>query len=312
MRCAFLLENQTWLDSDQAYEKLLRQYLSLRVERLSNPVFFSDFLYYRTARGKQEIDVCQDTQVIVKKIIQQRRRHLSDGDGMKGSPNKLTCFIDVLLTAKDENGEGMSDSDILFEANLFLFTGHDTSSAMLLWFFYFLSVHEDCQAKCREEIDEVFHSTEVLESEDLAKLTYTTQCIQEVMRICPVLQTMSRTSEKDLTIDGHVVPAGTMLSIDLLSLHRHPDFWEDPERFDPDRFSPEVAQKRHPHAYIPFSGGQRRCVGELFAMETIKMLVAHVFRNFTTKLAPGQDIRLSYKNAIAHSSCGLDIIITER
>uniref|UniRef100_A0A8C4JRB4 Cytochrome P450 4B1-like n=1 Tax=Dromaius novaehollandiae TaxID=8790 RepID=A0A8C4JRB4_DRONO len=150
-----------------------------------------------------------------------------------------------------------------------MFEGHDTTASGISWLFYCMSLHPDHQARYRDTI----------EWEDLGKMTYTTTCIKESLRLFPPVPGVSRQLAKPITFsDGRSLPAG------LFSLFIYYAPLLFPQIFDPMRFSPENSARRHSHAFLPFSAGSRNCIGQQFAMNELKVALALTLLRF--KLSP--------------------------
>lgn len=150
---------------------------------------------------------------------------------------------------------------------------------------YNLALYAQHQAKCKEEVDEVFGDKKEIEWDDLLKLNYVTLVIKESLRLYPPFPMFSRGLDKSYEIDGKVVPQGTWIMINAYALHHNPHVWKDPEVFDPLRFTIENREGRSPFAYIPFSAGPRNCIGINFAMAEMKMAVAMILRRFELSIS---------------------------
>ncbi|KAA0702861.1 Cytochrome P450 4B1 [Triplophysa tibetana] len=204
-------------------------------------------------------------------------------------------FLDILLSARDENQHGLSDEDIRAEVDTFMFEGHDTTASGISWIMYSLACNPKHQQKCREEILQVLEGKDTMEWEDLNKIPYTTMCIKESLRFYPPVPGMSRKLTKPMTFfDGRTVPAGCLVAVSVYGIHMNATVWENPHVFDPLRFLPENTAKRLPHAFVPFSAGPRNCIGQNFAMNELKIAVAltlkryHLIKdiNHTPKMIP--------------------------
>jgi len=152
-----------------------------------------------------------------------------------------------------------------------------------------LSLHEnpDVEARLHAELDAVLPRDEAPTLEHLKRLPYTLQVIKEVLRLYPPAPAYARDTAVEHTMDGVRVPAGTLMLLFPYATHRHPDFWEEPERFDPDRFLPEREAARHPYAYHPFAAGQRVCIGNNFSLLESHILLSLLAREYAPRLAPG-------------------------
>ncbi|XP_010117449.1 PREDICTED: cytochrome P450 4B1-like, partial [Chlamydotis macqueenii] len=133
------------------------------------------------------------------------------------------------------------------------------------------------QRRCREEIQEIIRDRKTLQWEDLGKMTYSTMCIRESLRLYPPVPGVSRQLSKPITFpDGRTLPEGSITAISIFLIHRNPAVWKDPLVFDPLRFSPENVSGRHSHAFLPFSAGMRNCIGQ----QEMKVLLALTLLRF--------------------------------
>lgn len=241
---------------------------ALAIQRFLNPFLYPDFIFNLTPSGRQFKKDCDFVHTISNEIIHTRKEVLRKQDTEILTKNHYLDFLDVLLTARDESGQGLSDQEIRDEADTFLFEGHDTTSSIISWMLYTLASHPEAQEKCQEEIDQVLQGKENkdIEWDDLPKLKYLTMCLKEVLRFHTPVPFIQRMMTKDIEIEGHLVPAGTIVDIQLYVLHHLPSFWQDPEEFRPERFSPENQANTDHYAFLPFSAGPRNCIGQHFAM----------------------------------------------
>jgi cytochrome P450 len=217
---------------------------------------------------------------LVEGVVAERRRTAEDtGD-----------LLSILLQAKDEEtGEPISDVQARDEIKTLLIAGHETTATTLGWTFYLLSKHPEIEERLVAEIDEVV-GDRAPTAEDVPNLKYTTMVLYESLRLYPPLWIVSRMPIEDDVIAGQPVKAGTSIIICSYITHRHPDFWPNPEGFDPDRFTPEAMKERHRYAYIPFGGGPRGCIGFPFAMMEMPVVLARVLQRFRLSLVPGFDV----------------------
>ncbi|EZA51507.1 Cytochrome P450 4C1, partial [Ooceraea biroi] len=159
--------------------------------------------------------------------------------------------------------------------------GHDTVSMAMTFAILLLAEHKDVQDRVRTEVNAVMEKNGgKLTMTALQNLSYLERCLKETMRLYPSVLLITRTLVEDVMLKSYLVPAGVELYIDILSLHKNPEFWPNPEVFDPDRFLPELVQNRHPFAYIPFSAGSRNCIGQRFAMMELKTVIGTLVHNF--------------------------------
>lgn len=199
-------------------------------------------------------------------------------------------LLQTLLAARDDaTGEGMTDEQVRDEVMAMLIAGHETVSTALTWTWYLLSVHPDVDAKVAQEVSRVCGNREPTAA-DLPLLDYTRRVLLEVMRLYPPLWVMGRMPTRDVEVGGYQVPGGSVVLLSQFVTHRHPEFWDNPEGFDPDRFLPERSVGRHRFAYFPFGGGPRKCIGDSFGLMEMPLLIARVVQRCRLELVPGHPV----------------------
>ncbi|MFT7643713.1 MAG: cytochrome P450, partial [Pirellulaceae bacterium] len=176
-------------------------------------------------------------------------------------------LLTILLNARhEESGEPMTDIEVMEEVLGMIIGGHETSSAALTWLWYELHQHPEIEKRLHNEIDEVVGNRPVT-LVDVPRLKYAKMIIDETLRLHPPFWFENRNAMEDVELGGAVVPKGAMVAFSRYSLHRHPDFWKDPEQFNPARFEPDNEEnKRSTYAHVPFGGGPRICIGINFAV----------------------------------------------
>jgi len=220
------------------------------------------------------------------KVIAERKQELEEMrvdnqvEEVIGKKQKL-AFLDLLVEAS-KGGTVLSDCDIREEVDTFMFEGHDTTATNMSFTLWLLATHPEIQKRCQEELDEIFEGDQerAATSQDLAAMKYVECCLKESLRLYQSVPLISRILGEDVEIDGKVLPAKTNVILFKFLLHRDPKTFPDPDRFDPDRFSLESVQGRHPYSYVPFSAGPRNCIGQKFATMEEKVLVSSVLRKF--------------------------------
>lgn len=196
-------------------------------------------------------------------------------------------FFGMALAARDkETGEVMSDKELVDELLTLVVAGHETTAAALTWTWYWLGRHPQMQEQLKAGAD-ALPSDRAPDIEELESWAFGQQVIKEVLRLCPPGWIMSRRSVEPDVLLGAAIPAGTDVFISPYFLHRHPEHWSDPERFNPARFEEAANAVRNRFAYIPFGVGPRHCIGEAFAMYEIAMHLATMVSRF--RLTPLDD-----------------------
>lgn len=166
-------------------------------------------------------------------------------------------------------------------------------------------MNPESQEKAYQEVKEVVTSPDMFfDMDTLKQLVYVEAVLKEAMRMIPVAPLIARENIRDIVLDGHLIPKGTVLLMNIYALHRRSDVWgSDLERFNPDRFIGEEAKRRHPYAHLPFSGGPRGCIGFRYAMMSLKILLALILKNF--KLSTD----LKYNDIKYHYQISLNLAI---
>lgn len=202
-------------------------------------------------------------------------------------------FLTRLIVAKDpDNGVGLNATEVRDEVITIFMAGHETTAVTMTWVWYLLSQHPAEEAKLHEELDAVLGGRNPT-VEDLANLRYTRMVIEEAMRLYPPAPGMSirQATEAD-EVCGFKVTPGLQVLISPWVLHRHRRLWDDPERFDPTRFTKESSEKRPRFAYLPFGGGPRVCIGATLAMTEATLILAVLGQRFHLRLKERQEIKL--------------------
>lgn len=203
-------------------------------------------------------------------------------------------FLDILLTAKDEDNEGLNDYDIRCEVDTFLFEGHDTTTSGISNILLCLARNQDVQERVREEVDCVLGDgdKDYINWSDVSKLEYLTLCIKEGLRLYSPVHVIQRETSEELKIENYTIPKGTNIVVSLFNLHHNPAVWgESWDEYKPDRFIPENMQYMDSFAFVPFSGGPRNCIGQQFAMMEMKIVIARIIHRYQVELVPGHEYK---------------------
>jgi cytochrome P450 len=196
-------------------------------------------------------------------------------------------LLSLFMLAEDEDaGRRMTDREIRDELLTFVIAGHDTTSNLMSWALYLLSKHPSIRRKLREEVVAKV-AGRVPTLEEARELTYTSQVIDETLRLYPPAWVVEREPIEDDVIDGYYVEAGNVVSTGPYFIHHNAGVWKNPEGFDPDRFAAGgEAESLHRYAHFPFGGGPRKCVGADFALLEARLLLAAIVKNYDVDLQP--------------------------
>uniref|UniRef100_A0A8C0SQF1 Cytochrome P450 4A38 n=1 Tax=Canis lupus familiaris TaxID=9615 RepID=A0A8C0SQF1_CANLF len=287
MKCAFSYQGNHQADrNSQAYIQAIRDMNNLVFARVRNVFYQKDIFYGLTSEGRRNHKARQIAHQHTDRVIKLRKAQLQDEGELEKVRNKRHLdFLDILLFAKMENGKGLSDKDLRAEVDTFMFEGHDTTASGISWILYALATHPEHQQRCREEIQSLLGDGASITWEHLDQMPYTTMCIKEALRLYPPVPGVGRELSKPITFpDGRSLPKGmAFTTLTLLALnHTYPGPGVPLQVFDPSRFAPDAS--RHSHAFLPFSGGSRNCIGKHFAMNELKVAVALTLLRF--ELAP--------------------------
>ena len=204
-------------------------------------------------------------------------------------PNDLLAML--MAAHDDETKDGMSDRQLRDEMMTIILAGHETTANLLTWTWYLLSSHPDVARRLGVEVAEVL-GDRAPTLDDLPKLKLTKMILEESLRLYPPAWAFERQAVAADVIAGYPVAAKTIIGIAPYTMHRHPKYWENPEGFDPERFSPERSEGRPKYAYLPFGGGPRFCIGNGFAMMEAQIIVAMIAQQHRLALVPGHPIVL--------------------
>jgi cytochrome P450 len=202
-------------------------------------------------------------------------------------------LLSMLLLSRDEAGDRMSDDEVRDQLVTLFVAGHETTSNALTWTWYLLSQNPTVEARLHEEVDAALGDRPPA-LPDLPHLPYTMQVLKESMRLYPPAWVVNvRRAAADTTLGPYAVRRGDQLWLSPFVMHRRPAFFPDPERFDPDRWTPERERALPKFAYMPFGGGPRVCIGNGFALMEAHLIVAAVARRYRLRLRPGHPIALN-------------------
>ncbi len=201
-------------------------------------------------------------------------------------------LLSMLLLARDEaGGPGMSDQQVRDEAMTIFLAGHETTANALTWTWYLLAQHPQVEARLHKELDAVLGGRPP-RFEDYRQLGYTERVLAESMRLFPPAWIVGRTALEDLEVDGYQIPAKSILLVSQYLNHRSPEYFPNPENFDPDRFLPEAVAERPKLSYFPFGAGPRQCAGESFAWMEGVLVLATLAQEWRAALIADQPVEL--------------------
>jgi len=278
------LVNLTEEMSELTLEIVLRAIFGRDLDRLSEQLGGNPFEVV-TREQSRDLQFAYRFRSLTKLVAQLIARRRSE-------PEEHFDYVAMLMSARDkESGEPMGERELIDEIMTLIVAGHETTASGLNWTWYLLSQHPAAEARLHAEIA----AAAELPAPGLAQmeaLPYTAQVISEALRLYPPGWLLSRRTIEADVLGGFPVPAGTNVLLPLYLLHRHPQFWKEPERFWPERFAPEHEAERPRFAYMPFAAGPRHCIGETFALYEMLMHLYKVARRYRLTYVPDKPLEL--------------------
>ncbi len=267
------------IDSGTRAERL-RKLLTALLETFNNPLN-SSLIFFPILQqdwGKfspwgRFLSLQQEIRTIIYSEIQERRELLASGK------LKSRDIFSLLLLAKDENGSAMTDEELHDELITLLFAGHETTASALSWLFYWIHYLPEVQDKLRLELDSVEADSDYKE---INNLLYLDAIISETLRIYPIAAgAFARILTQPMSIMGNNFEPSTWFLISIYCLHHREDLYPNPKEFNPERF---LQKTYSPYEYIPFGGGNRRCIGSALALLEMKLVTTTILSNFQLNL----------------------------
>jgi cytochrome P450 len=248
--------------------------------------------------AKKELDS------LMYQMIADRRRRKKQDYNNNGKSHDEDNLLSRLMQAQDSNSpnsnqEQMSDKQVRDEVMTIFIAGHETTSNALTWTFYLLSQNRNVETKLHDEINSVLGDgsgnnvgNRIPTADDIPKLQYTEKVLRESMRLYPPVWTIGRHVENDYFIGEYTIPAGSSILMSQYVMHHNPRYYEEPERFNPDRWTEEFKSHLPRFSYFPFGGGMRGCIGEPFAWIEGILIIATIAQKWTMRTLPSQRIGL--------------------
>ncbi|GJM34939.1 MAG: cytochrome P450 [Saprospiraceae bacterium] len=229
---------------------------------------------------RKHIRLMHEANEIILSIIRERRASGKEQDDL----------LQMLLDARyEDTGKGMTDQQLIEEATILTVAGHETTANAMSWTWYLMSQHPEAVKKMRAEQNQILQNGP-LAFENLRQLTYTTQVIEESMRIYPPAWITDREAIEADEFEGIPIPKGTVVVPYIYGLHHSSQLWDQPATFRPERFAPEANKQHHSFRYLPFGAGPRMCIGNNFAIMEMQLILSSMLQRYDFKLAPNAQI----------------------
>ncbi|XP_037040611.1 cytochrome P450 4C1-like [Bradysia coprophila] len=297
---------------DNEYVGSIYSISELIMRRLLRLWLHPNFIYKWSSDYRRFDDCLKKLHGYTRDVIE-KRKAARTGNIHNFKKNNRLVFLDLLLEEHEASDGNITIQDICDEVDTFMFEGHDTTTAALSWTLFLIGSHPHVQEKIFEEMDTIFEGSDRPATlSDLNEMKYLERCIKEGLRLYPAVPKVGRMLNEDVQLDEYKIPKGCMIGIHIFFLHRDERFFPDPEKFDPDRFLPENTIGRHPFAYIPFSAGNRNCIGQKFAMNEEKSVLSSIFRNYRVTSVDSRENVKIVSELILRPLNGISVTIEKR
>ncbi|KAL7735212.1 hypothetical protein ACLKA6_016127 [Drosophila palustris] len=260
------------------------------IKRLSNPFYWNKTIYeiFEAKDDAPALKIVHDfsseiiakRRLLLKEELKQRQNSQTADEDIYINKKQRFAMLDTLIFAEKD---GLIDhAGICEEVDTLMFEGFDTTSMGLIFGLMNMSLYADKQELCYQEvsefIDDDFSNVDI---NQISKLKYLECFVKETMRMFPSVPIMARQTVRETELaNGLIFPARSQITLHVFDIHRNPKYWDSPDEFRPERFLPENSKDRHTYAYIPFSAGQRNCIGQKYAMLEMKTLLIVVLKQF--------------------------------
>lgn len=243
---------------------------------------------------------------VMDKIIAERRQ-----TAVNGQVEDTGDLLSMLMLSVDEDGEFMDDKQLRDEVATLFAAGHETTSNALSWTWFLLAQHPEAEAKLHAELDSVLAGRQPTLA-DLPNLPYSLQIIKEAIRLYPPAWILNgRLALADVEIGGYTIPKGSTVFISPYAMHHLPHYFDEPDAFKPERFTPEFEKSLPKFAYMPFGGGARVCIGNAFAMMEAQLILATIAQNYRLTLAQTEPVRYNTQITLTPEN-GIQMKVVER
>ncbi|XP_071441202.1 cytochrome P450 4C1-like isoform X2 [Hetaerina americana] len=312
---------------DAAYLTAISFAAETGLHRIMRPWLHPKFIFDLTSRGRAYNKSVKIMHAFSNKVIQSRKEEYFQFKQMElncrdnevkdvGITKRRKAFIDILIEAAFAEGHEknllLSDEDIREEVDTFMFEGHDTTASGISWTIYLLGLHPEIQDEVAAELKEVFGEEKFKSTQKLSELRLLDRCIREAQRLYPSVPSIARKLREDVKLGDYTLPAGGELFIHVYYMHHDKEVFPEPDKFNPDNFLPEACEKRHPFSFVPFSAGARNCIGQKFAMQEAKTVVASIVNKYRIESVQSPKELALLPELILRSESGIKIRLHPR
>ncbi|VEN52371.1 unnamed protein product [Callosobruchus maculatus] len=297
---------------DSEYVKNVELLCRLATERQCTFYLRPDMLYWLSPNYYREKRAVKQVHNFTDSVIDSRIQTLQNStNDPNDTPGKAVPFLDLLLKSTVD-GRPLTKEEVREEADAFMFAGHDTTGACMSFVLYLLASHQDVQEHALEEQKTIFCEDIDRPStfDDLQRMKYLECVIKESLRLYPTVPLFGRNTGQPVIYKGNVIPEDVDIAVNVYEMHRDPEYFPNPDKFDPTRF--EAMDGTKPYCFIPFSAGPRNCMGQKYAMLELKSVLSKILRAFRLlPTVPEHQLKLT-SEGVLKSYNGIYIRIVKR
>ncbi|XP_053374978.1 cytochrome P450 4A24-like [Mercenaria mercenaria] len=307
--CSLSYEGNFQDNQNSEYINAVQRILEIEFHRYTKPWQLIDFLFYLSPTGRELKRLCKTSRSFTETIIKTRKEEL------KKQPiiheKRRLDFLDMLLTARDEQGNGLTFEEIHDEVDTFTFAGHDTTACTISWTIYALGLHRKAQELVYQDVCDVLGDETDVKTEHLGKFSYLVQFIKEAMRYYSPVPAFTRRNEHPIEIDGYEIPSGTSINVHQYLIHHNKNVWQEHNEFRPERFDADHRDDNEIYGFLPFSAGSRNCIGQVFAMNEVKITIAKLVHKFEIVKDPDHETDIR-PEMVMRPSNGIKVFLKKR
>jgi cytochrome P450 len=274
--------DETCAELDDLFFKVIGRQNQLVAARYQNPIYLVDPIYRLTRMYRKEKKYQKTIGQYLNEILTERR-DIAKSNQLIGEKSHSDVLIDQMIQ-QQQHIDAFTDQEIMQNVYTTIVSGFENIALQASYIILMLAMHPEIQERTAIEIIELLEISKINDAELLHKSTYLDCVIKETMRLCPVVPFVARKTLEEIQVADIAIPSGVTLLISIYSLHRRKDIWgEKANQFNPDNFLTENIKEKHTYCFLPFSGGQRNCIGDQFSILFLKLMLIKLLRNFKFK-----------------------------
>lgn len=297
--------------SNQTYMHALNALTSIAMARVFSIFERSDLLFRLSNNYREQSKHLKTVHKFADDIItkmRKKRQGMNNGVA-NGGPKERESFLGFMLDLEEKGA--FTEQDVRDEMNILLFAGHDTVATSVSFGLYELAKHPEVQEKIYHEALSILGNNHYATIKDIDSMKYLNRCMKETLRLYTIAPFFDRELAQRDILDGTWIPKETIITFFPYAMHRNPEFYPEPEKFDPERWQEELEMRRPKYSFIPFSGGPRNCIGFKFGILEWKLTVAMIILNFHIEPVKGFEVELAM-HGVLKSKNGMEIRLRKR